>query len=157
MQLPCVCVSVINLIIHYRNKMFYNGDDELPVYRWNGSKEHYSLDSLADVLLNDSVPLSRVCSKQPVHVCHNVSFVVDLEKLEAPTDVRADENGVWMRQGSPVGYVSKHIKEGKAKFFRRTKKPTHAHQFKITRTYYRHASSPDFTRMIVVAHGECIQ
>lgn len=152
----CVCVSVVNLIIHYRNKLFYNGDDELPVYTWNGSNVHYSLDSLADVLLNDSVQLSCVCSKQPVHVCY-ISFIVDLEMLEDPTDVRADEKGVRMRQGSPVAYVSKHIKEGKAKFFRRTKKPTHAHQFKITRTYYQHAASHDFTRMIVVAHGECIQ
>ena len=136
-------------------KSFYNGDAELPVYKWDGSKEHYSLDFLADVLLNDSVPLSRVCSKQPVHVCRNVSFVVDLDMLDDPTDVRADENGVWMRQGSPVAYVSKHTKEGgKSRFFRRTKKPTQSHQFKITRTYYRHASSPDFTRMIVVAHGE---
>ena len=82
----CVCVSVVNLIIHYRNKLFYNRDDEVPVYRWNGSNVHYSLDSLADVLLNHSVSLSCVCSKQPVHVCHNVSFVVDLEKLEYPTD-----------------------------------------------------------------------
>ena len=117
-------------------------------------EEHYSLDTLADVLLNDSVPHSRICSKQPVHVCRNVTFVVDLEKLEDPTDVRADENGVWIRKGSPVVYVSKYTKEGKAKFFRWTKKPTHAHQFNITRTYYRHASSPDFTRMIVVAYGE---
>lgn len=134
--------------------MFYNGDYELPVYKWNASKAHYSLHSLADVLLNDAVPPSRVCSKQPVHVCRNVSFVVDLDKLDDPMDVRADESGIWMRQGSPVAYVSKHTNEGKTRFFKRTKKPTQAHQFKITRTYYRHASSPDFTRMIVVAHGK---
>ena len=141
--------------IHYRKKSFYNGDDELPVYRWNGSKEHYSLDSLADVLLTDSVPPSSICSKQPVHVCHNVSFVVDLHKLDDPVDVRADEK--WCLDAARFTcclYVSKHMKDGKTRFFRRTKKPMQPHQFNITRTYYRHGSSPNFTRMIVVAHGE---
>jgi len=60
--------------------------------------------------------------------------------LDDPVDVRADENGVWVRKGSPVAYVSMHTKVGKTRFFRRTMKPTQPHQFKITRTYYRHAS-----------------
>ena len=115
------------------------------MYRWNRSKEHYSLDTLADVLLTDSMPPSSVFSKQPVHVCRNVSFVVDLQKLDDPMDIRADENGVWVRQDSPVAYVSKHTNDGKTRFFRRTKKRTQPHHFKITRTYYQHAASPDIT------------
>ena len=146
----------MSIFILCSNPSLYNGDDELPVYRWNRSKEQYTLDSLANVLLTDSVPPSSICSKQPVHVCRNVSFVVDLHKLDDPVDVRADENGVWVRKGSPVAYVSMHTKEGKTRFFRRTMKPTQPHQFKITRTYYRHASSPDFTRMIAVAHGKLL-
>ena len=143
----------VSLFILCSNSSLYNGDDELPVYRWNRSKEHYTL---ANVLLTDSVPPSSICSKQPVHICRNVSFVVDLHKLDDPVDIRADENGVWVRKGSPVAYVSMHTKKGKTRFFRRTKKPTQPHQFKITRTYYQHASSPDFTRMIAVAHGKVL-
>ena len=142
--------------VMYSKPSFYNGDSELPVYQWNESNQHYTLDSLAGILLDDQVPTAKICSKQPVHVCHNASFVVDLHKLDDPVDVRADENGVWMRKGSPVAYLSKHTKERTTRFFRRTNKPTQPHQFKITRTYYRHASSSDFTRMISVAHGECI-
>ena len=66
---------------------------------------------LSNVLLTDSVLPSSICSKQPVDVCRNVSFVVDLHKLDDPVDVRADENGVWVRKGSPVAYVSMHTKE----------------------------------------------
>ena len=107
----------ISLFILCSNPSLYNGDDELPVYRWNRSKEQYTLDSLANVLLTDSVPPSSICSKQPVQVCHNVSFVVDLYKLDDPVDIRADENSVWVRKGSPVAYVSMHTKEGKTRFF----------------------------------------
>ena len=126
----------------------------LPVYKWSRSKEHYPLDTLADLLITDTVPSSNICSKQPVQVCRNVSFVVDLNMLDDPSDVRADENGVWNRKGSPVAYVSKHTDKGKTRFFRRNKAPTRSNHYKITRTYYRHASSPDFTRIITVVHGE---
>ena len=112
---------------------------------WSRSREHYSLDTLAKLLITDTVPSSNVCSKQQVQVCRNVSFIVDLNMLDDPVDIRADENGVWKRKGSPVAYISMHTKEGKTRFFRRTKVPTHSNHYKITRTYYRHASSPDFT------------
>jgi len=93
-----------------------NGDDELLVYRWNRSKEHYTVDYLANVLLTDSAPPFSICSKQPVHVCCNMSFVVNLHKLDDPVDVTADENGVWVQKGSPVAYVSMHTKKG-TRFF----------------------------------------
>ena len=147
-----ICVS---LFILCSNPSLYNGDDELPVYRWNQLKEHYTLDSLGKLCTSH-----RLC--HPLAFAPNslftfvVSFVVDLHELDDPVDVRADENGVWVRKGSPVAYVSMHTKKGKTRFFRRTKKPTQPHQFKITRTYYRHASSPDFTRMIAVAHSKVL-
>ena len=39
-----------------------------------------------------------------------ISFVVNVSMLDDPMDIRADENGVWMRKHSPVAFVSKHIK-----------------------------------------------
>ena len=106
-------INVLNILLFIlcSNPSLYNGDDEQPVYRWNRSKEQYTLDSLANVLLTDSAPPSSIFSKQPVHVCRNVSFVVYLHKLDGPVDVRADENGVWVWKGSPVAYVSMHTKE----------------------------------------------
>ena len=70
----------------------------LPVYKWNQSKEHYPLDTLAKLLITDTIPSSNICSKQPIQVCRNVSFVVDLNMLDDPLDIRADENGVWCYQ-----------------------------------------------------------
>ena len=128
----------------------YNGLSSLPVYQWT----HFSVEELAKILLTKSVPSSLICSKQPCYVQHNVAFVVDLDKLEDPLDIRADENGSWIRKGSPVAFVSVHTKEGSSSIFRRPKMGSHSHHFKISRTYYRHSSSPDFFRIIAMAYGE---
>ena len=76
---------------------------------WTNSKTQFSVEELARLLLiKSTVPQSKICSKQPVRVSHNVSFVVDLNALDDPKDIRADENGVWQCNGSPVTYVSIH-------------------------------------------------
>ena len=45
-------------------------------------------------------------------VCHNVALVVNLQSLDDTKDLRADENGVWKRMGSPIAYVSIHRNHG---------------------------------------------
>ena len=94
----------------YSEVDFYDGDQCSPVYEWNYSDTHYSLEKLAQILLNVLVPSKKWCIKQPVHVQKNVSFVVNVSILDDPMDVRADENDVWMCKDSPVAYVSKHNK-----------------------------------------------
>ena len=71
--------------------------------------------------------------------------------LDDAHDIRADENGVWKRKGSPVAYVSIH---GDGEILKRSKLGPHPHHFKLTQTYYRNSSSPDFTRIITTAHGK---
>ena len=79
---------------------------------------HFSVEELAKILLTDSVSKQQVCRKQPVRVCHNAAFVVDLNSLDHHQDIRADENGVWIRKGSPVAYVSVHTKDNQTRIFR---------------------------------------
>ena len=107
---------------------------------WTTPKKQFSAEELARLLpIKSAVPQSKICSKQPVRICHNVSFVVDLHTLDDPKDIqRADENGVWQRNGSPVTYVSIHG----AKVFRRMNMGNHSHHYKVSRTHYRHSSSP---------------
>ena len=114
---------------------------------------HFSVEELARVLLTDSIPKQKLCTKQPVRVCNNATFVVDLNSLDHHQDIRADENGVWIRKGSPVAYVSVHTKDTQTKIFRRTSMGNHPNHFKITRICYRHSSSPDFQRIITTAYG----
>ena len=101
------------------------------MYIWTTPKKQFSAEELARLLLiKSAVPQSKICSKQPVRICHNVSFVVDLHSLDDPKDIRADENGVSQRNGSPVAYVSIHG----AKVFRRTNMGNHSHHYKISRS-----------------------
>ena len=133
---------------------FYSRDLSLPVYKWTKLHQHFSVEELAKLLIANLVPKEKVCSKQLVRVCRNVAFVVDLHSLDDPLDICADENGVWKRQGSPVAYVSLHTNSGKTTVFKRSRMGNH---YELVRTYYRHNSSPDFTRIITVVHGKCFK
>ena len=133
---------------------YYDGDLSLPVYQWTAPNQHFSVEKLARLLIGCEVPKEKVCSKQPVRVCRNSAFVVDLYALDDPLPIRADENGVWVRKGSPVAYVSVHNTAGTVEVFRRSKMGTHRHHYKIVRTYYRHSSSSDFRRIITTVNGK---
>ena len=130
----------------------------LPIYRRTTSNEHFSIENLARILLDSDTAVStgrlKVCSTQPVQVCHKVTFLVDLNALDDPMDIRADENGAWDRKGSPVAYISLHKNGGTTSVYKRNKLGCHSNHYKIARTYYPHSSSPDFTRIITTVHGE---
>ena len=96
----------------------------MPVYKRTVSNEHFSIETLARLLLDtDSAVASgklKACTTQPVQVCHNVTFLVDLHALDDPMDVRADENGVWDHKGSPVTYVSIHTNNSTTAVYKRS-------------------------------------
>ena len=118
-------------------------------------REYYSIETLTKLILDTDSSVAKgkheVCSTQPVQVCHNASFLVDLHSLSDAMDIRADENGVWDRKGSPVTYVSIHRNGSTTTVYKRS---SHSHHYKVTRVYYRHSSSPDFTRIITTVNGK---
>ena len=152
-----LCIIIIE---SYCRGEYYNGNQQLPVYKWTMPKEHFSVESLARLLLDlDSSVASgklKTCTTQPVQVCHNVSFLIDIQALDDPMDIRADENGAWDRKGSPVAYVSIHNGRGTTAVYKRNHMGSHSHHYKITRVYYRHSSSPDFTRIITTVNGKLV-
>ena len=147
----CICMCAFVYTIHCYREAFYNGDPSLPVYEWTKPKQHYSIEELARIVAANSVSPTQICSKLPYHVQKNAAFVIDLHKLDNPLDVRADENGSWIRKGSPTAYVSVHENHGSVTINRRSKMGDFSHHFKISRTYYRHSASPDFYRTITMA------
>jgi hypothetical protein len=51
-------------------------------------------------LLHPTLPSSKiVCSKVPSSINEGISFIVDLESLDDPDDVLADDMGVWKNNG----------------------------------------------------------
>ena len=130
----------------------------LRIFSKSTTREHYSIETLAKLLLDTDSSVAKgnreVCTTQPVQVCHNASFLVDLDSLDDAMDIRADENGVWDRKGSPVTYISVHQKGPAVTVRKRSKLGSFSHHYKVTRVYYRHSSSPDFTRMITTMNGK---
>ena len=106
------------------------------MYKWTHCKEHFSVQELGRILLTNTVPQEKLCSIQPTKVCHNTTFVVDLHALDDIDDIRADENGVWIRKGSPIAFVSVHDNghDGKVKVVRRSRMGSHLHYYKRSLT-----------------------
>ena len=115
------------------------------------------MEQLAHIVVLKSVDNSLICTRQPTSVCKNSAYVVDLQSLDDPTDIRADDNGIWEHNGSPNTYISVHREgDGSHKIYKRTKLGSTSHHFKLTRRYYRHSDSPDFRRIITTAEGKYI-
>ena len=124
------------------------------MYKWTKPHQHFSVEELAKLLIANLVPKEKVCSKQPVRVCRNVAFVVDLHSLDDPLDIHVDENRVWKRKGSPVAYVSLHTNSGKTTVFKHSRMGDHPNHYKLVRTYYRHNSSQCGPNLAAIAnHG----
>ena len=151
----CGVISYIDVTLRLNRRTHYNDDSMLPVFKWTTSQTHFSIEQLAEFLICDIISEDKICSTQPVRVCHNVSFVVNLDQLGDEHDIRADENGIWQRKGSPVAYVSMHSKGNRKYVIRRSTMGNHSNSFKLTRVYYRHSTSPDFRRIITTVYGKC--
>ena len=112
------------------------------------------MENLSKIVILEQVEKGLICTQQPTNVCMNSTYVVNLHSLDDPSDIRADENGVWVRTGSPVTYVSLHqSSSGSHHIHKRSKLGKFSHHYKLIRTYYRHADSPDFRRIITTAEG----
>ena len=149
MMCDSVYVHVYTCMLTVHSCSWFRAGDT-PVYKVTKRREQFSMEQLAKIVILESVKESQICSRQPTNVARNCAFVVNLHSLECPTDVRADDNGVWIRGGSPVTYVSVH---GSTSIVRRTRMRNFPNHYKLVRVYYRHADSPDFRRIITTAEG----
>lgn len=57
---------------------------------------------IIELLLDRSIPLSKIATSQPVGVQDNMVFIVDLSKLAKDEDIRADDLGSWLCNGSAL-------------------------------------------------------
>lgn len=77
---------------------YYQGNINLPVY---GHPKHgYNCEEIIHILLDPVFKYELLSKTHPVSVEHNVSFVIDLNSLSNPKDVRADDLGSWTCTGS---------------------------------------------------------
>ena len=104
-MLECfLCVpSVKHLSAYIKGApIYYNGDKGLPILEkiQLHRKRLYSVEDVARILLHPLMKSSKfVAIKVPTSISESVSFVVNLDCLDAHEDVLADDMGVWRNNG----------------------------------------------------------
>ena len=71
---------------------FYNNDKELPIFN-SGRKVRYTVLESAAILLKNAT--TQKCTKTPVRVWKNMSFLEDISKNEKWEDIKSDMNGAY--------------------------------------------------------------
>ena len=72
--------------------------------------------------MDKTIPSSQIATSQPTSVQDNLSFIVDINKLDKPEDIRVDDLGSWICSGTRCsqcrideqGFVIDLITEGKS-------------------------------------------
>ena len=122
----------------------------------NLKKHAWCVEEITDVLICRNVETTKICTQQPVYVWHNATFEVYLNSLDLANDIKADENGVWERNGSPVVYVSVHTKGPKREVFCRSQLTTILKLFEHITVTLIHQTLGQFRHIIVTVHGNLV-
>ena len=77
--------------------MYYEDDKQTPYFKRDWPSPFTGQETVETLLCEN--PLA--CSKIPLQVMENSSFVIDLDKLVHPDDITADDLGKWIHVGSP--------------------------------------------------------
>ena len=94
----------------------------------------YSGERILEILLDPNIPQSKICCGRPSNIIRSATFVVDLDSLKHPDDIKKDEFGKWKYSGSHViRYASWHAK-GKV-WFERISSSTSANVFLLRRIH----------------------
>lgn len=139
---------------------YLHGDKSLPIYGTFSDGCTYS--EAVTILLNPDE--NRICTNQPIHVDQNCTFVVDLNSLENPDDVKSDDCGHWIHNGRKSTRVAVSIKREKVVSVKCTTKlkppDENSKCFTLVRIYYYHDPHEDFKRtfyfLFCELHSSCV-
>lgn len=81
----------LTLFTFYIFQDVYESDKELPVFQ-NGKRDRYTVPQAIKILLEKQ---NMKCSKVPLRVRQNLSFIIDVKKLKHWEDIKSDMNGSY--------------------------------------------------------------
>lgn len=119
------------------------------------TSHRYNAEKIAEVLLDPKLPNSKIATSRPVAIQDNVTFIVDLTKLQSKQDIRADDLGSWHCNGKRL-IQCKVDKFGKVVELvdKPSKRTGTLHT--IVRRYYEHATARDFKKTIAEILGKIL-
>ena len=136
---------------------YYNGDKDIPILEkiLLHRKRIYSVEDITRILLHPLLKSSKfVATKVPTSISESMSFVVNLDCLEAQEDIVADDMGVWRNNGvdltrvrvtfqnsCPVGVKKLSSKDGHSAYC-------------VKRIYRIHATDASLRKITAFMYGE---
>ena len=134
-----------------RKTRYLNGNPEIPVFEETSS--HYTAKEIAETLLDETIPLTKIATRQPVSCQDNFTFIVDVSKLDKAADIRYDDLGSWECNGKRCSYCS--VDDDGYIVSVSTTKPLQDtyHIYVLIRRYYKHATAGDYKKTIAEIYG----
>ena len=116
----------------------------------------YTGERILEILLDPDIDQSNVCRSRPVGVTRSSTFVVDLESLEHPEDIKKDEFGKWKYSGSHKKlYAAWQTPQGKLQFERVSHSSSISMNiFELRRVHCTHPSNPHCQRLLAFITGQ---
>lgn len=123
-----------------------------PVYETPPPK--YSAETILKILLDPSLPATKVCSVRPTNIVKSCSYVIDISKLEHPDDVKSDNFGTWKHSGShPQVYRVQMESDGYLHVEKGAPGATGNDVVYLRRLHSVHPSNRNFKRLIAFISG----
>lgn len=121
--------------------------------------EKYPAERIIKILLDPLMDPSLVCKKCPMNVEGSSSFVIDLDKLDDPDDIKKDNYGVWDHSGSHNHNFDCCISSiGEVKIGRgalESSSSDDCEHFSLRRLHSKHPSNNKFRRMLCFITSKC--
>ena len=77
--------------------MLFRKYDEEPIYEIPPPK--YQAERISKILLDPTIPPSKICSVRPTRISKSATYVVEISKLKHPDDIKNDMFGSWKHSG----------------------------------------------------------
>ena len=152
---------IVPITLHFRIKFepgnsskteFYRNDLEMPVY--SRAVSGYPVGDLVKILLSSDVSGRKVCTVQPLGVCENAAFIVDIETVDHQ-DLKADDLGSWHPTGTKKSYF-RFSSDGTLRVSEKRPRNMPSDYYVLTRRYYTHKSYDKYHRLIADIRGKLL-
>ena len=130
----------------------WENDQRIPFFE-KGRQERYTVQDAVNIISNES-KVSRKCSRQPLRVRENASFIIDLRCFKDWEDIKADLNGVY-NGVIRCGISTIEYEDGTCRQLTRKEVPLETdHGYHLLQNIKRNKAAPELVRSIFLLRSK---
>ena len=136
------------------NPVTYSDDLELePVFEVPPPK--YTAEQILRILLDPCISNSQICNVRPINITQSATYVVNLEMLEHPDDIKNDNFGKWQHSGSHPLLFRVHVESDNYMYIEKCAPGARGDNVVMLRRLHSvHPSNCNFKRLIAFISGK---